>query len=152
MLFGWWFSLWKPPRAQDSWFCWSSWGVRMTSSGSLIPPSTLPQDLLSSICFAVSFYISFGQLLGEGSQGKVINCGRDYYLLMGYVSSWASYWLASLCSIFNPAILIDWTYFGVNILCEGWCPHPWESCLSTRGGNFTFHIPHCLESQLESPS
>ena len=57
----------------------------MTSSGSLIPPSTLPQDLLSSICFAMSFYISFGQLLGEGSQGKVINCVRDYYLLMGYV-------------------------------------------------------------------
>lgn len=34
----------------------------------------------------------------------------------------------TLCSIFNLAILIGRTYFGVKFLCMGWCPHSFTGC------------------------
>ena len=96
MVFGWGFSLWKPPGAQDSFLCCSSWGVPIPF-WSLILPSTVSQDSLSSDCLAVGLCINFCQLLDRGSKRKVMFCSclqvqqsiitkdREYLLLMGNV-------------------------------------------------------------------
>jgi hypothetical protein len=68
---------------------------------------------------------------------------------MGWVSSWASYWLAitswpkslpNLC----PSISFKQDKFWFEVLCMGWVPYPctWGSCLAIGGDLFGFHVPN----------
>jgi hypothetical protein len=66
---------------------------------------------------------------------------------MGWVSCWASYWLAipSVSASLCPCISFKQDKFWVKSFMDGWClSHHWGSCLATGGGLFRYHdITYC---------
>jgi hypothetical protein len=92
------------------------------------------------------------------AQQSIINSVRDWCLLMGWISSWVSYWLA-ISSVSAPSpmpeFLIDRINFGLKILWVGWCFYHstgGPAWLTYRRWTLQVPYPQCSESQLRSPA
>ena len=69
---------------------------------------------------------------------------------MGWVSSWASYWL-TIPSVSAPSLMpacfVDRINLGLKVLSMGWCLSFYLGfCMGIGGGHFSFHISNVVNS------
>lgn len=159
MLFGWWSSLREPLRVLVSCLYWSS--VEFLSFPGL---GSFPQLFvrLPELCPVFGcgplhlFLSATGWSLSKDSlsasiteyhwwcQEFAFSHGMGVKLLVGY--------FLSLCSIIDPAFLVDRTHCVLKVLWVGWYPYPsiGGSCLAVGRGHFRSYSP-LLECQIKSP-
>lgn len=121
--FGWCISLWELPVVQVSWHCWSSCKVAISLRA--FNPSPNSSTGIPDLCLMfVCGYLHLSQLLGRASQGAAMlgsglwaqhsihNSIKGCCLPVGWVSKWASHWLAILQSLLRlwPCISLGQTF------------------------------------------